>query len=324
MHQQRRRGRGKRSRAKCPQERGRRGEALLTQRLCPHAPQRPRRRALLQQRGTLQDRERFLEAGDLCFAPSLPLLIGLDLLVAHLVQLLEVLVERVQLRRDALGVRRELPHRLVEGRGLFCLVLHVLLLCGLRDLVLLRLLLVGRRRGLLCRDHLRQELGKIGFDHLEETDDTTAGTLRRCVSLPLRSVVLSEDLQRQLHALDTLLHLRPVCVVRRLLLCAQLVHLCLRRREVCKLFLKRRYLLLQLRRGGLCLVNLRGELLVLRLLVVLLRISLRELLVAVRLVRCIGLPLGGQPLNHFGDQALHLGEDVVARLGAELDGRGHT
>merc|ERR1719316_1969412 len=129
----------------------------------------------LKERLTFKYFQRLLQPGDLLLAPGLPLLVALLLWGAHLLELCHVLVDRGELRLHTLLVLRELAELFLEGRNLLVLVLHVLILCYLGELVLLRLLLVGRNGGLL---------------HLEDTDDAVARTLCGAVRSVLSVVVL--------------------------------------------------------------------------------------------------------------------------------------
>merc|ERR1719253_2170384 len=129
----------------------------------------------LHERGlALEDGERLLEALDLRLAARLALLVGLRLGDAAVLDLRVVLVHGVELGLRLLAVARDLRDGLLLG-----LVLHVLLLGGLDDLVLLGdLLVLGRRVGLLLLD-----LGEAGLADLEDADDAAAGAAGGGVSL---------------------------------------------------------------------------------------------------------------------------------------------
>merc|ERR1719405_392497 len=91
----------------------------------------------------------------------LPLLIGLGLRDALLLQLVPVLQDRVQLGLGPGEVLLRLTDHLLQRRLLLVLVLHVLLLCGLCDLVLLGGLVVLLLGLLLRRFRLRQVLREV-------------------------------------------------------------------------------------------------------------------------------------------------------------------
>merc|ERR1719356_2131645 len=83
----------------------------------------------------LEDLESLLEARELRLAAALPLLVGLRLGDAHLLDLRQRLQDGIELRSDTRAVRAQLRRSLVEVRRLLGLVLHVLLLRVLVDLV---------------------------------------------------------------------------------------------------------------------------------------------------------------------------------------------
>ena len=76
-----------------------------------------------------------------------------------------------------------LCHGLLQPLVLLCLVLHILLLGGAGDRVLLLDLVVLRLRGVLLVDHVGQVLGEVGFGHLQQADDATARTRGLAVTL---------------------------------------------------------------------------------------------------------------------------------------------
>merc|ERR1719439_19262 len=97
----------------------------------------------------LEDGKRLLQPGDLGLTTFLPLLVGLRLRDTLLLKLLQILQHRIQLRLRTVTIRRRLRNELLERGLLLALVLHVLLLRGLRDLVLLCGFVVLLLRGLL-------------------------------------------------------------------------------------------------------------------------------------------------------------------------------
>merc|ERR1719313_1199813 len=97
----------------------------------------------------LEDGKRLLQPGDLGLTTLLPLLVGLRLRDTLLLKLLQILQHRIQLRLRPVTIRRRLRNELLERGLLLALVLHVLLLRGLRDLVLLCGFVVLLLRGLL-------------------------------------------------------------------------------------------------------------------------------------------------------------------------------
>merc|ERR1719258_79244 len=120
----------------------------------------------------LEDLQRVLEARNLRLAALLALLVRLGLRNALGLQLLPVLVDRVEL---LLGPADVLLQALKEGLGLLLvlrLVLDLRLLRLRRDLVLGRLLLVDLDRLILGRLALREQLREVGFNDLEHADDT--------------------------------------------------------------------------------------------------------------------------------------------------------
>merc|ERR1719230_1794241 len=102
----------------------------------------------------LQDGQSLLEPGNFCLAASLPVLVGLRLGNALVLNLLEVLVDCSELGLNVLLVGGQFGVGLLQASCLLGLVLDVLLLSGLLDLVFLGLLFVGVLCGLLRRVHL--------------------------------------------------------------------------------------------------------------------------------------------------------------------------
>merc|ERR1719161_534107 len=162
-------------------------------------PENARARALLHQgRLALEYCERLFEASDLGLTPLLPLLIRLRLGDAALLDLLVILEDARELLAGEVLVGGVLADGLVERLELLRLVLHVLLLQGPRDLVLLRDLLVLRLRIRLIRLLLGKILGEVRFHDLEDVDDASTGPSCRRVLLrkgrllhQLRDVFLS-------------------------------------------------------------------------------------------------------------------------------------
>mmetsp|Transcript_6604 Transcript_6604/g.15166 ORF Transcript_6604/g.15166 Transcript_6604/m.15166 type:complete len:619 (+) Transcript_6604:125-1981(+) len=287
-------------------------------------PHRPQPTGPLQEHGlALENVQSLLEALDLRLAAALHLLVRSDRLVALGVEALQHGLHGVQLLLHARAVRLALGGLLVTVGGLLCLVLQVLLLVGPVDRVLLGGVVVLCDGGLLGGNHLRQELREVRLDNLEKAYDAGARALGRHVRLVLR-VVLAQDLQRQLHALEALLHLRAALVVDRLLVRADLVHLGLRLGELRERLLQGGHLALQLCRAGGPLVDLGAQLLDLRNLVRFLLLVLAQLLVAIGLVVRVGCRLVLEFRDHVGDEALHLGKGVVAGGLARANRGGHA
>merc|ERR1719281_1806143 len=244
-------------------------------------PQRPDRRSLEEYCLALQNLEGRLETRDLLLAALLPLLVCLGLRDARLLDLLQILQHCGQLLLHAREVRGELRDRLVQTGELLRLVLHVLLLGGHCKLVLLRHLFVCLRRGLLIRGHRRKKLFEVRLDHLDEADDGATSALR-ALTLP---VELPQDLQREFHTLEALLHLRTVFVEESLLLFADRVRLLLTRCEVRELFREGSHLPLEELGARLRLVDRGCELINFSLFFIFLSVRLLELFVAIGLVR---------------------------------------
>mmetsp|Transcript_53359 Transcript_53359/g.157142 ORF Transcript_53359/g.157142 Transcript_53359/m.157142 type:complete len:719 (+) Transcript_53359:132-2288(+) len=285
-----------------------------------HATKQVALGALLQEGGlALQGLQRLLESGDLLLPALLALLVGLRLRDTLLGELGVVLHHRSQLRVDAVAVGRELGGVLGEGLGLLGLVGHVRVLGRGGELVLLGGLLVGGLGRLLLGDHVREALREVRLGHLEHADDVRPGAVRGLV-LGVLGVVVAEDLQGHLDALDALLQLRAALLVLGLLLRADLVHLGLGLRDLRELLLEDGDLLLELRGQGARLVDLGRQLLDLVLLVLLLRAGLAHLLVAVRLLLRLLAGLREELGEHVRDHALDLREGVVARHGRRADG----
>mmetsp|Transcript_93163 Transcript_93163/g.199824 ORF Transcript_93163/g.199824 Transcript_93163/m.199824 type:complete len:393 (+) Transcript_93163:513-1691(+) len=144
------------------------------------------------------------------------------------------------------------------------------------------------------------------------------------MSLVLLGVVGMQDLQCQLYTLQALLHLRLARLVLILLIRSKLRQLRLGRGEVSQGLLERGDLLLELSRARAHGVDLGAELAVLSLLVRPLLHGLAQLLVAVGLVRSIGLGVLRKGLDHVPNQPFHLREGIVARGGPVARGRGHA
>mmetsp|Transcript_23547 Transcript_23547/g.65183 ORF Transcript_23547/g.65183 Transcript_23547/m.65183 type:complete len:286 (-) Transcript_23547:452-1309(-) len=203
---------------------------------------------LEQGRLALQDLEGLLQTCEFGLEPRLALPEGLGPSYALLLERLQVLEDRVQFRLSAGAVRGGLCHGLVQACCLHSLVLSILFLGRLLDLVLLGLLVIGCLRSVLRGRHLNQPLREIGLNHLEEADDSAPGSLGRLMRLGgILRVVLAQQLQRQLHALETTLHVRLPLGVIGLLLLAQLIHLGLRFGKLGECLLQGCNLRLQLR-----------------------------------------------------------------------------
>merc|ERR1719473_372569 len=120
----------------------------------PHAAQRPLPRFLQEHGCPVEYRECFPEPCDLFLASLFSVLVSLWLRDAHFLQLLQILKNRVQLFLDACQVRRQLGYLFVKVGEFFGLIFYILFLRRFSHFVFLRLLVIGRRRGFLCRDHL--------------------------------------------------------------------------------------------------------------------------------------------------------------------------
>mmetsp|Transcript_15997 Transcript_15997/g.40226 ORF Transcript_15997/g.40226 Transcript_15997/m.40226 type:complete len:310 (+) Transcript_15997:2-931(+) len=238
-----------------------------------------------------------LQTGNLGLAVCLLVRIGLRDLRALGLDLREVLEDGIQLRLNVEAVRGECSRFLVEEGRLLDLVLHILLLRHLLDRIVLRLLLIGREGGLFGGHDLGEVLAEVALDNLQEADDAGAGARGRDVRRVL-GVVVVQDLQRQLNAVEALLQVGLGGRVHRVLLSAQFVHLGLGVHELRQGALKHGHLLLERRGLGGHLVDLRGELLHLGRLLGLLRIRFRELLVTIHLVRGVGGGLVLEFLDH--------------------------
>merc|ERR1740121_1087725 len=102
----------------------------------------------------VQDAEGLLQTSELGLESGLPFFVGLRLLVALAMELLQVLLHSIQLLLHARAVRRRLGRGLVQTLGLLGLVLDVLILRRLFDFVLLGLVVVRVLGGLLIRGDL--------------------------------------------------------------------------------------------------------------------------------------------------------------------------
>merc|ERR1719356_443724 len=279
--------------------------------------------ALLEQRRlALEDVEGLPQPRDLRRAGLLRLLVGGGHLVALFVQLLQLLLYGGELILRGLLVRRGLRDGLVQVLRLLRLVLDVLLLLSSQDLVLFGLLLVLGLGGFLLAGRLREALLEVGQAHLQEADYAAPCALRRAVVRVL-GVVFPQNLECRLDAGDAELQVRLDLFVVLLLLVAYFVQLGLGRHDLLQLLLQRSNLLLQLRRLGAVRVDLRGKLLDLQGPLVFLLASVLELFITIRLVRGVRLGLLLKLVNHGGDEALDLGEDVLLRAAAVAQEGGH-
>merc|ERR1719375_2978243 len=287
-----------------------------------------RRGALL---GTLllEDGQRLLQARNLLLAALLALLVRLGLRHALGLQLLPVLEDRPELRLRGAEVRLGLLQVRLGLLLVLVLVLHLGRLRRRGDAVVLGdrvVLLLGL---VLGRGALGEHLREVALGHLEHADDTAGGAgalgvlrerhgraevagvvaaLEQLRGVVLLRVVVAENLQRHLHTLQALLEVALRLRPGRLLGRADLVRGLLLRRDLPELLLEHAHLLLELRDLRRGLVDLRGQVVHLTLLVVALRLGLGHLLVAEGLLVGLLLRLREQLLNHL----LHLGEGVRA------------
>merc|ERR550537_1491150 len=141
------RGPSRRRRGRRPSQ-----ETVAPCRTASGPPEDPRAGPTLHQgRLALEDRARLLEPRDLRLAAPLPLLVGLWLRDAPVLDLRVVVEDAGELLAGGVLVGGVLGDGLVEALELLCLVLHVLLLQGPCHLVLLGDLLVLRHRVRLGR-----------------------------------------------------------------------------------------------------------------------------------------------------------------------------
>mmetsp|Transcript_128112 Transcript_128112/g.250927 ORF Transcript_128112/g.250927 Transcript_128112/m.250927 type:complete len:275 (+) Transcript_128112:239-1063(+) len=241
-------------------------------------------------------------------------------------QLPEVSVHGIQLLLHAGTIRARLRDGLVKLRGLLDLVFHRLLLRRSINFIFLRLRFICSLRTLLLGGHRGKPLREIRLNDLQQRDDAGTGALGRGVCLVLFCIVLAQDPQSELDALQAFLHINFVRLERISLRCADLVHLGLGKRQLRQRLLQTSNLFLQLRRHRGHLVDLRGQLVDIRRLIRLLFIRLGELLCAMRMLRGVRIRLLLQPLDHVLDEALHLRELVLAaartRIGRQAHPRG--
>mmetsp|Transcript_68218 Transcript_68218/g.202990 ORF Transcript_68218/g.202990 Transcript_68218/m.202990 type:complete len:202 (+) Transcript_68218:82-687(+) len=191
----------------------------------PAAPEGPPRLLLNQGSLAFQDRERLLQAGQFCFTASLALLVGLRLRHALLVQCLEGLEHCVELLLHPGAVGAGLRDELVEVRRSLALILDILVLGRLLDGVLLGLGVVRGSCALLRGSGFGQRLREVRLTDLYQADDAGASALSLRVIAARLAVVLAQDLESELHARETLLQVRLVLRVVRVLLAPDLVHL---------------------------------------------------------------------------------------------------
>merc|ERR1719263_1135843 len=85
---------------------------------------------------TVQDFQGLLQSCDFCSAALHALLVSLSLCNASLLQAVIIFVHCIKFLLDSSSVCSCLSGLLVEPLELLCLIFHVLLLCGLGDLVL--------------------------------------------------------------------------------------------------------------------------------------------------------------------------------------------
>mmetsp|Transcript_52804 Transcript_52804/g.113067 ORF Transcript_52804/g.113067 Transcript_52804/m.113067 type:complete len:423 (-) Transcript_52804:999-2267(-) len=280
------------------------------------AQEAPPLRVFLKQRGIALERlESLLEAVDLLSATPRPLLIGLRFCHALLLELGKVLLDGSELLPNAIPVRGKLGRSLAEGLGLFALVLQILLLGSPGDLRFLDLCVVGCSGGLFLGCLLGKAFGEVRLHHLEKANDALTCTFSLGIVFVRATVILAEDFQSHLAALDSFLQLRLVLKEECLFLLADLRHIPLLPCHVRQLLLDRRHLGRQLCRLGSHLVDLAGQFLKLSLLVILLAFCLSHLLVAVSLLGRLRVSLLLKPAQHVRDEAFHLGEGVLTREG---------
>merc|ERR1719356_527887 len=277
---------------------------------------------LEKRRLALEDVEGLPQPRDLGRAALRDLLVAGGHLVARFVQLLQLLLYGRELLLGGLLVRRGLRGGLVKIFRLLRLIFDILLFLSSQDLVLFGYLLVLGLGGFLLAGRLREALLKVGQAHLQQADYTAPCALRRAVVRVL-GVIFPQNLERSLDAGDAELQVCLDLFVVLILLGAYLVQLGLGGHDVLQLLLQRSNLLLQLRRLGAIRVDLRSKLLDLRNPLVFLLASVLELFITIRLVRGVRLGLLLKLVNHGGDEALDLGEDVLLRAAAVAQEGGH-
>jgi len=194
--------------------------------------------------------ECILETGNLGNLTGCALLVSFGLGNAISLDLCNVLQDSSELSLNTTFVRAKLSHRLVQAGTLLGLVLHVLLLCGHLDLVLLVLGLVCCDGALLCCLHLFEALGEVRLADFKQTDYATAGTIRGAVGFVCLCIIIVEHLERHLNTVQALLHLTTVLIESTLLFTTDPVHLNMFANKLHKLCLKDGDLVLQLCRAG--------------------------------------------------------------------------
>merc|ERR1719230_138464 len=125
----------------------------------------------------LQDFKCLLKTIDLSLAAGLALCVGLDLVSALLVKRLQVLIDCCELILDSRPLSGQFANLLVEISECLGLVLHVLLLGGLRHSCFLGIFLVSVCSHLLSSNHLSDGLGEIGLNDLKHADDATTSAI---------------------------------------------------------------------------------------------------------------------------------------------------
>mmetsp|Transcript_74272 Transcript_74272/g.212906 ORF Transcript_74272/g.212906 Transcript_74272/m.212906 type:complete len:284 (-) Transcript_74272:1311-2162(-) len=245
--------------------------------------------ALLDQgRGGAQDFQGLLETLDLRSAVALLLRVALRHDGALGLDLSEVLQHGIEPLGQPRVVGLELGSRLIEGLRLLSLVLDVALLGDPHDVVLLRAVLMRLDCGLLLGGDLGQVLREVRLAHLQQSDDP-AGTALGLAVRAVLGVVILQDLECKLDALQARVQLCTALHEDGLLFGTQLVHFGLALRQSRELLLQSSDLLLELRglRGRRLDLRSKGRDLVA--LVVLLGIRLHQFLVAKRFLRGLRL-----------------------------------
>mmetsp|Transcript_90500 Transcript_90500/g.230182 ORF Transcript_90500/g.230182 Transcript_90500/m.230182 type:complete len:225 (-) Transcript_90500:1540-2214(-) len=180
--------------------------------------------ALLDERGIgLQGLQGLLQALDLGGAAAHCLIVGLHLAGAIRLDAAEILDDGVKLVRQQAAVPRQFGSALVQLLRLLGLELDVLLHGRFLDLVLVGRRLVVLDRRLLFRGDLGEVLREVGLDGLEKTDDASRAARRRV--LRRATVVVVEDLEGLLDAIETCLQLGARGLVGGLLRGPHFVHL---------------------------------------------------------------------------------------------------
>mmetsp|Transcript_110384 Transcript_110384/g.355969 ORF Transcript_110384/g.355969 Transcript_110384/m.355969 type:complete len:644 (-) Transcript_110384:51-1982(-) len=244
------------------------------------------------------------------------------------------------LRVRGLAVRGEVRDGLVQRLGLGGLVLDILILHRPGHLVLLGDLVVLRLCIVLFALLLGQILGEVRLHHLEDAEDAGAGARGRRVLLGrgrllhegaerggvlheggTTAVVVAENAESLTHAVEAQFQVRlgfDEVLVRG---GAERVHLGLLLHQLRERRPKLLHLGPEVSRLGSRLVDLGGHLGQIIVQLALLGLCLRDLLIAIGLLRRLTRGFALQLGNHISDQRLHLGKGVLAGGGAETDHR---